>query len=295
MRSCLVAWQTSGRCPMGQSQPAPSRKANWVFSLRSPWLQPMRCHRPWTHGRQLPRVVRQARAAASGRWGLCQHARRCWQQCEFQQQRRRSGRLGAASPVGRRCRRRAAPCAVVLSTVARWRRWAVPAVRLVLFPALPWLPPLDVAPSCVAVDAARVVVGELLFACCCALCWAAVRLRSGQKNAIHCGMAWYASCSHYAACFHKRVFACTCLPAPRVCAAHLARSRTFRLLFFGLALPLDLPAHLAVHTLCLALALAGAPRACTLPVRARGAHGGGTGRQDSCCDGRALLWRGPCG
>lgn len=42
----------------------------------------------------------------------------------------------------------------------RWRRWAVPAVRLVLFQALPWLPPLDVAPSCVAVDAARVIVGE---------------------------------------------------------------------------------------------------------------------------------------
>lgn len=49
----------------------------------------------------------------------------------------------------------------------------------------------------------------------------------------------------------------------------IAGSRAFRLLFFSMGLPLELPAHLAVHTLCLALALASTPSACALPVRNR--------------------------
>lgn len=41
-----------------------------------------------------------------------------------------------------------------------------------------------------------------------------------------------------------------------------AGSRTVRLFFMGVALPLDLPAHLAVHTLCLALIMARMPAVC---------------------------------
>lgn len=46
-----------------------------------------------------------------------------------------------------------------------------------------------------------------------------------------------------------------------------AGSQAFLLLFMGLLLPLPLAEHLAVHSACLGLVLAHAPRACAAPVR----------------------------
>ena len=52
-----------------------------------------------------------------------------------------------------------------------------------------------------------------------------------------------------------------CTPLPLI-----AGSRGLRLLLFGIGLPLDLPSHLVVHTLCLAISLASLPQACTQQV-----------------------------
>jgi hypothetical protein len=62
------------------------------------------------------------------------------------------------------------------------------------------------------------------------------------------------------ACSGISVHVCTPLPL-------IAGSRGLRLLLFGVGLPLDLPSHLVVHTLCLATSLASLPHACTQQVR----------------------------
>lgn len=144
----------------------------------------------------------------------------------------------------------------------RWRAWAVAALRLGLFPTMPWAPQLCVAPGSWAVDAARVVQGEGS--------GADTHLGSAPAEGWPaCGGRVRATCAWRRACSVPRCepTLTSTTPQPGLPTA----SRTFRLLFFGIGLLLDLPAHLAVHTLCLAIAIADAPRACALPVR--GEHG----------------------
>lgn len=169
----------------------------------------------------------------------------------------------------------AAALLLALSFTPRWQRWracTVATLRLALFPTLPWAPQLCAAPGSWAVDAVRVIQGK----------------ESGADTSSGLSSSWelvrlWGSCAR-TLCTSQSMQRAATPPAP-VPDPDLATltstspqpglptgSRTFRLLFFGIGLPLDLPAHLAVHTLCLAIAIADAPRACALPVRGKHGH-----------------------